>query len=213
MSLVESKDVLIVDDDDAIRSLLRIAIRRTGLTCDCATEGQDALTHVRSTRYRVVLTDLMMPRMDGVGFVRELAALEQTSNSVPVVLVMTAFPVQARDLPGVADKVHAVLRKPFELDELTAMVRACVDVQRENELRGHAAPSPAHPCIHQRAGRLEPEPSAPPVFSAGPARGASAVHQVPCALLGRRCALRISDAALVGGTSLIGYKRSCPRLP
>ena len=132
MSLIESRDVLIVDDDDAIRNLLRAAVLRVGLTCDTAVDGIDALEHLRAMRYQVVLTDLMMPRLDGVGFVQALAALDQTLNGRPVVLIMTAFPEGSR-LSDVADLVHVVIRKPFEVLELAELVRGCVKKRPQEE--------------------------------------------------------------------------------
>ena len=135
MSL-ENKDVLVVDDDDAIRNLLRIAMVRAGMTCDTASDGLDALAHICSTaRYSVVLTDLMMPRLDGASFVQQLAALDQVSNEQPVVLIMTAFPDGDR-LPGVGDLVHAVIRKPFDVEELADLVQGCIEMRRSFGTKG-----------------------------------------------------------------------------
>jgi len=139
MSLIESRDVLIVDDDAAIRNLLRAAVLRVGLTCDTAVDGLDALEHFRAMRYQVVLTDLMMPRLDGVGFVQELAALDQTLSGHPVVLIMTAFPEGSR-LSDVADLVHVVIRKPFEVLELAELVRGCVKKRPQEEAIASIAP-------------------------------------------------------------------------
>ena len=130
MSPLEKKDVLVVDDDEAIRNLIRIAMIRAGLTCDTASDGLEALARVSSSaQYSVVLTDLMMPRLDGASFVEELAALDRSSNERPVVLIMTAFPDGER-LPVVGDLVHAVIRKPFDVEDLAELVHTCIEMRR-----------------------------------------------------------------------------------
>lgn len=126
------KDVLIVDDDESIRRLVCIAMERSGLTCDTAEDGVAALECLERTRYHVVLSDLMMPRLDGGALVRQLAAIETASDGHPLVLIMTAFP-QAEQLPLLSDLVQAVVRKPFNVLELTQLVQSCVTMHREEE--------------------------------------------------------------------------------
>ena len=122
-------DVLVVDDDEAIRGLLTAALRRKGLTCQSATDGIDALDHCRNTRFKVVLTDLMMPRLDGAGLVERLAALEGDSEERPVILIMTAFPERHPAEPRSSEIAHAIIRKPFDLLELAELVRCCVEAR------------------------------------------------------------------------------------
>lgn len=127
--ILHSKDVLIVDDDESIRNLVASALRRRGLSCDTAADGADALEHVATTRYVVVLVDLMMPRVDGETFATALRDHERTSRERPVVLLMTAFPVRER-FAELGDRVHAVVQKPFDALELAELVKSCVEARR-----------------------------------------------------------------------------------
>lgn len=129
-----AKDVLIVDDDESIRKMMTAALDRLGVSSDTAVDGLDALDQISRTRYAVVLVDLMMPRLDGGAFVIALRAVEKSSNERPVVLMMTAFPVQDT-VPDVRERVQAVIQKPFDIFELTELVRDCVETRRVFEAR------------------------------------------------------------------------------
>ena len=124
-------DVLVVDDDNGIRLLVARALLRAGVTCHTACDGADALEYVNRNRYLVVVVDLMMPNIDGKGFVIALRERDKTSGVRPVVLLMTAFPVQ--DLPPLGQHVQAVIQKPFDVFELAELVRDCVEACRRHE--------------------------------------------------------------------------------
>jgi len=123
------KDVLVVDDDAAIRKLMLVALERLGLRCGSARDGVDALDAMERTRYAVVLLDLMMPRLDGKGVVEQLRQRGAAPCDRPVVIILTAFP-EAEDPPLDGNIVHAVIRKPFDLHELANLLHACVTVRR-----------------------------------------------------------------------------------
>jgi len=125
----EEIDVLIVDDDEAIRALLRVAMSRMELSCHMAVDGADALAKIATTSYAVILLDLMMPRMDGGEVVARMRELETPSGSRPTVLMMTALPSSAR-LPVSDGRVQVVVRKPFEMAALSVLVSDCVKSMR-----------------------------------------------------------------------------------
>lgn len=133
MIALKKEDVLIVDDDEGIRNLLRAALRRAGMTCDVAVDGVEALDRIKQSSYALVLVDLMMPRLDGFGFVNELRAWEESAGARPVVLIMTAAP-ERPELLATGDIVQAVIAKPFDLRELADLVADCVALRREQEI-------------------------------------------------------------------------------
>src|SRR5438045_5558734 len=90
MAILGSKDVLIVDDDDAIRRLLGTALTRAGLTCDTAADGVFALEHLTEKSYAVMLLDMMMPRLDGAGVLHEIRSRQLSDVERPIVLLVTA---------------------------------------------------------------------------------------------------------------------------
>jgi CheY-like chemotaxis protein len=129
----KSKDVLVVDDDAGILNVISLALHNEGMSFDTAVDGMDALAHLQATDYCVVLLDLRMPRLDGIGVLTTVREWRAFQLAGPVVLVMTAFS-DREGLPVLAEVVQAVVRKPFDLPELAGIVQGCVTARR-----GHAA--------------------------------------------------------------------------
>lgn len=129
MSALIKQDVLIVDDDEAIRNLLVLAMRRVGMTCGVAGDGLEALARMREAEYAIVLLDVMMPRLDGFGFVTSLREWQKHDGVRPIVVFMTAAPDHEK-LTGTGDIVQALIAKPFDIYEVAEMARACVTERR-----------------------------------------------------------------------------------
>jgi DNA-binding response OmpR family regulator len=122
----KEKRVLIVDDDDAIRTLLFTILRRRRFSVDSARNGVEALARLRSCVYSVMLLDLMMPMKSGWDVLDELKKLP--ADARPVVIVLTAGN-EPRDLdPSI---VAGSIRKPFDVDLLMATVTACMNALSE----------------------------------------------------------------------------------
>ena len=116
--------VLVADDDHAIRQLVCTIVKREGLDVDCAADGSEAIDLLREHDYSVLLVDLMMPRVDGFGVIDYLK--NHPTPQKPVVLVITAYADQKfKEVDPTV--VTGVVRKPFEVADLGALVRMCVD--------------------------------------------------------------------------------------
>src|SRR3979409_525268 len=88
--MVETKEMeplLLVEDKNELRAMLRKALERNGYTVDEAPDGSAAIQKVRSRRYQLVLTDLKMPGASGLDVLRET---KQADATIPVIL-LTAF--------------------------------------------------------------------------------------------------------------------------
>ena len=120
-----SKDVLVVDDDEGIRNLVAVALSRAGLTLDTAADGVHAVEHLTERTYTVLLIDQNMPRLDGAGVLKTMRAFYGDDSERPIVLVMTAAS-DPEPLQAVADMVHAVISKPFDLYRLRELVQDCL---------------------------------------------------------------------------------------
>ncbi len=106
--------VLVVDDEPLIREFLAVALADAGFTVCAAEDGVAALAALRSIRPVAVVTDLMMPRMDGWELCRRLRGAAETAT-IPLIVVSA---LQTKAAPG-----DAFLAKPFELDALLAVLR------------------------------------------------------------------------------------------
>lgn len=106
--------VLVADDDPAIRMLVARVLVRQGYEVLTATDGADAIVQLEQNRFDLLVLDLMMPRVDGIGVI---AHLQSRGAATPPILVMTAAaPDILRRLPK--DRIAKIITKPFDLDEL-----------------------------------------------------------------------------------------------
>jgi DNA-binding response OmpR family regulator len=117
------KPVLVVDDDDAIRTLVERVLRREKFEVECARDGYEAIEKLARNDYGTVLLDLMMPRVDGLGVLRFLET-ERPREEAPSVIVMTAN-LQGAAEAAKAKPTAAVLPKPFDIQQLITQVRGC----------------------------------------------------------------------------------------
>jgi two-component system, chemotaxis family, chemotaxis protein CheY len=108
--------VLVVDDDETIRATVSETLDMEGYPVRLAADGEEALRSVEERAPHIVLLDMRMPVLDGWGVARGLAQ----RGLAPSILVMSA----AADARRWAREIGAsdVLPKPFELDELLALV-------------------------------------------------------------------------------------------
>lgn len=117
------KRVLIADDDAEIRELLTSILQKRELVVDQASNGREALDRLRTAPYAVVLLDLVMPDVDGFAVLEVLRAM----NEPPVVLVITGSdrPLEPLD----AQRIHGLIRKPFDPEEIAGLVVACAEIR------------------------------------------------------------------------------------
>ena len=116
------RTVLVVEDEEALRAMIRRLLQREGYVVLEADNGADAIRLMQESSgpaVELVLTDLRMPLMGG----RELAAaLARSQPGLPVVL-MSGFTAQLRDLQLISPHL-ALLSKPFRDHDLLATIRA-----------------------------------------------------------------------------------------
>jgi two-component system, OmpR family, alkaline phosphatase synthesis response regulator PhoP len=112
--------VLVVEDDDAIRALLLAAFRREPFDVDIASDGAQALRLVGTCEYAVIVLDLMMPRLNGFEFLEAFHGACPVARSVIFVITASDDTMVGKLAPS---RVHAIIRKPFDVPQLVAMVR------------------------------------------------------------------------------------------
>ncbi len=127
-----SRTVLVVDDDEDIRTIVAEALEEAGYTVETANGGVQALKRVARGAPDAIILDIWMPTLDGFDFMRTLRATEGTRN-VPVVAMSAAYPERAALDIGVQEFVA----KPFEVSALLAAVERALAAPKE--LSGTAA--------------------------------------------------------------------------
>ncbi len=120
--------MLVVDDDPVILKLLRISFEMEGFEVLSAADGQEGLERARSDHPDVVLSDVMMPRLDGLQLLAELKADPATAD-LPVVL-LSAKAQNAEVREGLAMGADDYVTKPFDPLELLDRVNAVLAKSR-----------------------------------------------------------------------------------
>lgn len=116
--------ILIVDDEEVVRRFAARVLEEAGYTTATAVDGAEGLRTVSegSSRFKVVLSDIVMPRLNGVEL---MEALSITHPRLPVIL-MTGYATTQLAERGITAPC-GVLNKPFTSEVLVAEVRRCID--------------------------------------------------------------------------------------
>src|SRR5512146_1028528 len=122
------KPILVVEDDPAVRSLLQVILRRQGHQVDGAADGLDALECIERQEYALILLDLMMPRMDGLTFLRHA---RERGCTTPVIVLTAAKEQFIGQLEGAS--VAGLFRKPFDIAEIPSVVNELIHAVGETD--------------------------------------------------------------------------------
>lgn len=133
MTATDSASVLVVDDDEDVRTSLERGLRLSGFTVLTAVDGADALRVVSERRPDAMVLDMNMPVIDGTGVVTALRAM---NNDIPICVLSARDTVDDR-ISGLESGADDYLVKPFVLAELIARIRAM--------LRRRGATTPPQP--------------------------------------------------------------------
>jgi DNA-binding response OmpR family regulator len=120
--------VLVVDDTENVRELIRVNLELEGIEVHVACDGQEALDVVAAVAPDLITMDVMMPRLDGLAAAARLKASAATA-AIPIVMV-TARAQTTDRAAGRAVGVDAYLTKPFDPDELVRTVRELLPRRR-----------------------------------------------------------------------------------
>ncbi len=118
--------ILVVDDERSLREVLSIMLKRAGYAVTEAADGEEAISHVNSEIFDLVITDLRMPKADG------MAVLKAVKSSSPetVVLVITAFATADSAVDAMKLGAYDYLTKPFQVDEVQLIIRNALERRR-----------------------------------------------------------------------------------
>ena len=124
--------VLAAEDDKACRALLSVRLRKAGHDVTCVEDGHLALEAIESNDFDILLTDIQMPRMDGIELTRKVKKLKPR---MPVIVMSANSEVDA-SLEALRAGAYCYVVKPVNFDELALfMDRAMLSIRLEKELR------------------------------------------------------------------------------
>ncbi|MGB9738489.1 MAG: response regulator [Chloroflexus aggregans] len=108
--------IMIVDDYMPSHRLMSFVLEQHGYTVVTAADGEQALRRLEQFAVDLVVTDLTMPRMDGIELVRAIRADERYAT-LPIIMI-TASPKEQDEVKAAGVGVNAFLTKPFDSDDL-----------------------------------------------------------------------------------------------
>jgi two-component system, NtrC family, response regulator PilR len=118
--------ILVVDDEKSLREVMSIMLKRAGYDVTEASDGEQAIGQVNKDIYDLVITDLRMPKADGMDV---LKAVKSTSPET-VVLVVTAFGTADSAVEAMKQGAYDYLTKPFQVDEVQLIIRNALEKRR-----------------------------------------------------------------------------------
>jgi|AntAceMinimDraft_17_1070374.scaffolds.fasta_scaffold01057_9 putative nucleotidyltransferase with HDIG domain len=110
--------ILAVDDEEAIRTVLKTILEGEGYLCDTAASANEAVGRLRENQYDVILTDIMMPGMSGI----ELLDLIRKRDDEIAVIMLTALNDIDVSIQALKSGAYDYITKPFRLDDVTISV-------------------------------------------------------------------------------------------
>jgi DNA-binding response OmpR family regulator len=116
-----SPRALIVDDDDPIRLMLSRIVERHSFVVETARDGQEAIERLRDNCYRLIVLDLMMPRVDGYAVLQYMK--EHKPESLSRTIIASAIP-ESEILKRVSATNVKIRTKPFDMKQLIADIES-----------------------------------------------------------------------------------------
>lgn len=119
------KRILVVEDEDNTRHALTKLLTREGYSVEGVANGYEALSYLRRQSVNLIVTDIKMPRMDGITFLRELNKNFPKSN----VIMITAFGGVDSYLEAMNLGAFEYINKPVQIDELKIIMEKILKVE------------------------------------------------------------------------------------
>lgn len=129
---MNSKTILVVDDEAPIRYMLDLKLRQAGFSVIMASNGQDAYKLAREHRPDLVVSDFQMPVLDGLAFCQQLAADPETGGIPVVMLTARAHKVPPAELK--TTNIKCFLDKPFSPRHLIVQIKELLQLPSDESI-------------------------------------------------------------------------------
>ena len=119
--------ILVADDELSMRQFLEILLKKEGHEVVCAGDGQEAFSRFQSDPVDLVISDIKMPRIDGLELLRRV---KEQRSSLPVIMV-TAYASPEDAIAAMKAGAYDYLTKPFKLEEIKSVIRNALEQTKE----------------------------------------------------------------------------------
>lgn len=118
--------ILVVDDEQSLREVLSIMLKRAGYAVTSVSDGEAAIEQLQKEIFDLVITDLRMPKVDGMEVLRAV----KSASPETVVLIITAFATADSAVEAMKQGAYDYLTKPFQVDEVQLIIRNALEKRR-----------------------------------------------------------------------------------
>ena len=118
--------ILVVDDEQSLREVLSIMLKRAGYAVTAVSDGEEAIEQLQKEIFDLVITDLRMPKVDGMEVLRAV----KSASPETVVLIITAFATADSAVEAMKQGAYDYLTKPFQVDEVQLIIRNALEKRR-----------------------------------------------------------------------------------
>lgn len=118
--------ILVVDDEQSLREVLSIMLKRTGYAVTSVADGEEAIELLNKDIFDLVITDLRMPKIDGM----EVLKAAKSASPETVVLIITGFASADSGVEAMKQGAYDYLTKPFQVDEVQLIIRNALEKRR-----------------------------------------------------------------------------------
>ncbi|MFQ5586668.1 MAG: sigma-54-dependent transcriptional regulator [Thermodesulfobacteriota bacterium] len=122
--------VLIIDDEESIRHMLSVTLKREGYEVVSAEDGRQALKVIEGEEFDFILCDIKMPGMGGLEFLKSLTSMSASPSPMPVVIMMSAYGTVDTAIECMQFGAYDYISKPFKPDEAILTLRKAEERER-----------------------------------------------------------------------------------
>src|SRR5512135_3830209 len=129
----ETIRVLVVDDEEPLRRLLKKELARKGFSVEAAPDGNAALEILKGNTFDILLLDIIMPGIDGISLMKKL----QADPAAPAIIVLTGRATVETAVEAMKHGAYDYLTKPYKLEELTIIINRAFEfgqLTKKNQL-------------------------------------------------------------------------------
>jgi DNA-binding NtrC family response regulator len=118
--------VLVIEDKDSMQKMLAATLESEGFEVETASDGQSGVDKAREKRYDVILTDLKLPKMDGIQVLSQVREIDPEAS----IIVMTAYGTVETAVHAMRLGAFDFLTKPFDTDHLSVIIKRAMENRR-----------------------------------------------------------------------------------
>jgi putative PEP-CTERM system response regulator len=118
--------ILVIEDKDSMQKMLTATLESEGYEVESASDGSTGVEKARDKRYDIVLTDLKLPKVDGLGVLSEVKEIDPDTS----VIMMTAYGTIENAVQAMKMGAFDFLTKPFDTDHLSVIIKRALETRR-----------------------------------------------------------------------------------